>query len=351
MTESGRLELGYRRLLAWYPQPFRSEQGEEMLAVLMASAPEGQRRPRPAEAVDVIRSALGMRVRSLRSQPANRDWSDALALFSLLAPLSLLMADILEVALPYRLPPTTGGWELLRRGFGTPAQISGLPLLSQPGFDIAVGGQVIIAAVVLLGLRRMALAATAAAAVSWIVVRYWIPAPLQVLATAVYLLEAAALIASPGPRRGRHLVNWGHGVVLLVVAAAVQVSTLVYAVTGPPVGFLLRQPSDAVIYLVISLVLTAAAVTLTVVLRVNWYVRLLLAVMFYPYAIQVAFSVISTRANGFVGTNLIGYPTPSHLALLYLPPVLLACAAITIAVTPRRSAVLRSPGPDKTDVA
>ena len=40
MTETGGLERRYRRLLAWYPRPFRREQGDEMLAVLMAGARE-----------------------------------------------------------------------------------------------------------------------------------------------------------------------------------------------------------------------------------------------------------------------------------------------------------------------
>ncbi len=38
MTESAALERGYRRLLACYPQSFRCEQADEMLAVLMAGA-------------------------------------------------------------------------------------------------------------------------------------------------------------------------------------------------------------------------------------------------------------------------------------------------------------------------
>jgi hypothetical protein len=46
MTDPASLERGYRRLLAWYPQPFRREQAEEVLAVLMAGARQGQRRPR-----------------------------------------------------------------------------------------------------------------------------------------------------------------------------------------------------------------------------------------------------------------------------------------------------------------
>jgi hypothetical protein len=46
MTGPAGLEQRYRRLLGWYPEPFRSEREEEMFAVLMAGARPGQRRPR-----------------------------------------------------------------------------------------------------------------------------------------------------------------------------------------------------------------------------------------------------------------------------------------------------------------
>jgi hypothetical protein len=58
------------------------------------------------------------------------------------------------------------------------------------------------------------------------------------------LLEGAALIASPGPRRGRYLVHWGHGVVLLQLAAAVQVSTLAYEAASPDQAFPWRTSLD-----------------------------------------------------------------------------------------------------------
>ena len=45
MTDQEHLERAYRRLLAWYPREFRRENGQEILAVLMAGAPDGQRRP------------------------------------------------------------------------------------------------------------------------------------------------------------------------------------------------------------------------------------------------------------------------------------------------------------------
>jgi hypothetical protein len=63
MTDRANLERGYRRLLAWYPRAFRQENGQEILAVLMAYAPDGQRRPDLAESADLIRSGLWMRLR------------------------------------------------------------------------------------------------------------------------------------------------------------------------------------------------------------------------------------------------------------------------------------------------
>jgi hypothetical protein len=63
MTDQADLERGYRRLLACYPRAFRQENGQEILAVLMARAPGGQRRPGLAESADLIRSGLRMRLR------------------------------------------------------------------------------------------------------------------------------------------------------------------------------------------------------------------------------------------------------------------------------------------------
>ena len=62
MTDQEHLERAYRRLLAWYPRKFRHENEQEILAVLMASAPPGQRRPGLAEAADLIRSGLWLRL-------------------------------------------------------------------------------------------------------------------------------------------------------------------------------------------------------------------------------------------------------------------------------------------------
>jgi hypothetical protein len=60
MTGSPQLERRYRRVLACYPKAFRRESGEEILAVLMATAGEGQRRVGLAESADLIMGALRM---------------------------------------------------------------------------------------------------------------------------------------------------------------------------------------------------------------------------------------------------------------------------------------------------
>jgi hypothetical protein len=60
MTESERLERGYRRIVALYPRSFRRESEEEIVAVLMATARPGQRRVALAESADLIKGALRM---------------------------------------------------------------------------------------------------------------------------------------------------------------------------------------------------------------------------------------------------------------------------------------------------
>jgi hypothetical protein len=84
------LEQRYNKLLAWYPEPFRSEQAGEMLGVLMAGAEQGQQRPRPREYADVLKSALRMRLRTPRSAA----WVDALAGLRWLALAAVVAASV-----------------------------------------------------------------------------------------------------------------------------------------------------------------------------------------------------------------------------------------------------------------
>ena len=81
----------YQRLLAWYPPGHRAAHREEMLGVLLAAAPDGQRRPRISEAANLLWGALLIWLRPRPAeQPAAGAWSDALAAFSVAAPMAFL---------------------------------------------------------------------------------------------------------------------------------------------------------------------------------------------------------------------------------------------------------------------
>jgi hypothetical protein len=333
MNEPAALERRYRRLLAWYPRPFRAEREDEVLAVLMAGAEQGRSRPRFAETVDLIRSAVGMRLFPGRSGPERRDLADGLAVFSLVAPLFLLAADILQVALPYHVPADP----FLVRLFGPHREIGGLSLLRLHFFDIAVGCEVIVAALVLLGQRMLALLAIPAVVIYWAVSSWWIPwmpYPLQLISVGVFLLEMAALLASPGPRRGRELVNWRHGVVLLAAAGAFQGFALWYAATASPIFVWPRHPVTPA-YIVTGIALAVAAVVLAVIFHLNRYFLLVFAAACYPFAVQLAFSAF--------GTDLLGRPTPAHLAVLFLPPVLFVLGLVGTAGMRARAQVPAKP--------
>jgi hypothetical protein len=58
MNRPASLERGYRRLLACYPRSFRRENEEEILAVLLACAQDGQQRPDLAASADLLKGAL-----------------------------------------------------------------------------------------------------------------------------------------------------------------------------------------------------------------------------------------------------------------------------------------------------
>jgi hypothetical protein len=91
MTDDAGLERGYRRWLRWYPSSFRREHEEEILGVLMESAREGQRRPELMECLDLMRSALWMRLRP--SVPrSDRSVGNALKLLYLGAVVELVAA-------------------------------------------------------------------------------------------------------------------------------------------------------------------------------------------------------------------------------------------------------------------
>jgi hypothetical protein len=316
------LERRYRRLLRLYPREFRVRRGAEMLGVLMAAAREGQTRPALGDVADIAGGSLLMRLRGPRG-----GWAPALAAFALLAPVFLVLTDILWVAVPYWESPAA--WENRIRsakaavpaGTALPPELlqrfqdGGIGLLSQPSFLVLVGGHVIVAAAVLAGLRRTALAALVVAVV--VDLAHWVHLmsfnvlqtgrlTMTLLTCAVFLLEAFAL-AVTDPRAARRLVTWRHAVTVLLLAGAVQA----WSFAADTSADLPRSPANA--YLVTGFVLAVIALALPLVLGLGWRISLLFAAVSYPCAVGVT----------FIHTSWIGSIVPTKW-VLYLPPLLVA---------------------------
>jgi hypothetical protein len=302
------LERGYRRLLACYPARFRSEHGEELVGVLLAGARDGQRRPGLAESASLLRSGLGMRLRPDASPAAGQGWADALAAFSLAGPVFLLATTALV---------TLAQACVFGRGYLTSPAFC-------PGCWISLGAQVVIAALVLAGLRRAALAMTAGYVLTCYPGGYlfsnplWSPGPVRALTIGVYIVELAALLGSPGPRRGRDLVHWGHGAALLLCAAVLASYSVLLSQAA-------QEPRAA---LVVMAIVVAVIARLARAVRLSRHFRLLLAVLAYPYAL-------------FLAGLALGWP---WLWLAYrewmAAPVLIAAVALISTVRPRRRQII-----------
>ena len=98
MTDTAGLERRYRRWLRWYPKSFRREHEAEILAVLLAEARAGQRQPAPMECLDLLRSALWMRLRP-RVPRSNRPVLAAIKLMYLGAVVELAAAITILVTI------------------------------------------------------------------------------------------------------------------------------------------------------------------------------------------------------------------------------------------------------------
>jgi len=316
MTGAAGLERGYRRLLACYPAWFRSEHGEELVGVLLAGARDGQQRPGLAESASLLRSALGMRLRPDASPAAGQGWADALAAFSLAGPVLLLATTVFAaVAWSHDLGPGR---------FTT--------LLGLPGFWIMLGFQVVLAALVLVGLRRAALVMTAVyllaicQSVDFLILPFHLWSPqegVSLVAISVCILELAALLGSPGPRRGRDLVHWGYGVVLLLCAPALATQTAVIYLILP------RHPR---VTLLLMVIVAAVIARLARAFGLSRHFRLLLAALACPYFLNMA--------NWVFGWFWFDLDYSQWLALLVAGPALAAAIALISTVRPRRRRII-----------
>jgi len=300
MSERGELEHRYRRLLAWYPAGHRRDHEEEMLGVLLAAARGGQRRPALADAVNLIWGALRIRVRT-GPAPLDPRWRDALAVCSVAAPLLLLgvVTGALLSLDAAHLGRIVSWWQII------PA-------------DPVLLGPVALVALVLLQLRR--LAALAVVVVTVGLSLYAVGA--SAYGSAGYMfwvvlgaLETAALVSSPGPRRGLELIG-RRRMAAITIAAMAAGGLLVSALATPAV------PMPVIRDLAVVLGSAAAAAVAIRSSAVGRRVVALLAIPACPLIVAVS------------GLTPAGPVTTGDLELIYLPT--LAVLSVVLLASRRR---------------
>jgi hypothetical protein len=280
VTAARTLEGRYRRLLAVYPAGHRRKHQDEMLGVLMTGAHAGQRWPGLRESVDLIVGALRIRLRPPHDD-ARQGWADALAVTSVVVPI-LVLAYIVtwNVAMLATMPK---GIALL-----------GAALVS---FSVSTAAWAILAALVLLRLRRLAglaatgllgwLAVSVSAATGWDYVD-----PQSMILLVPLALEAAALLASPGPRRGMQLMTWKR-YALAVAAPAALASARAWQWPGHPAVY--EALAIAVIAVILAGMILASPLT-----------RRLASLLWVPaYFVVVGFLVPPLFETGPSGTGAV----------------------------------------------
>jgi hypothetical protein len=358
-------EKRYRRLLALYPKDHQREHAEEMVGVLLAAAGDAQvRAPKPvawalrfgqhtADCADLVAGAVRIRGRMvlnrIRRAPwfsrtvRDQRWSDALAVVSVVAPLLLLVAALAEVHIPQAAASSVTGhpqWQLTGA-----LGLADLPLAA---------GAPAVAALAFLRLRRTAGMAALATAIGQVVsgilrsspafTRYESPA----VAFTVLLActAAAALLLSPGPDRGLALLTPGGtalvGAGALILGGFSVGGAMWFGAASPPsfgfAGFrgeVAGLPGDL---LIAGVLVTVAAACLRA--PVSRRVLALLAIPVIPYAVlwqeKLAGDLFGSPNGG--ASTLI----PSSVALIYLLPLILACAIVGGTSLARRRATGRA---------
>jgi hypothetical protein len=238
MTTSGGLEGGYRRLLRWYPPSYRCRHEEEILGVLMAAAQPGQRRPGVRESLDLLWSALKIRMRITLRGADSQPWAAALALVGVLLPLLMLLLKLSEFLV-----------RGAQYGFGSPADIL-IGAYGEPGayagsfqvnpHSVALTANVtealtagplpalILAVLVCLGWRRAAAVCAAFVPLAYLGISLasgytLLAAPRGAVTLYAYGLEALVLLAASDAARGWRALQWRPAALLAAATVAAGV--------------------------------------------------------------------------------------------------------------------------------
>jgi hypothetical protein len=304
------LEQRYRRLLACYPTAHRDTYGEEMIGVLLASAPADRQRPGVADTFDLFGGAARIRLRSALTGSPDPGWRNALALASLIAPF-LLAALVLRQNLNWIAMLTWNTWP---PSYG----LIGAAILLVP---VAFG---------LIGLRYIGALAAIAVAV-WYAIRaalFGSPLPDPRLAAYLVLLlvEAVALAASPGPRYALGLVT-RKGILL----ALPWIATAAYTGGLIPTSYPVLQIVARIVIVIVAIAGLPALITAS-------GRRLLVLIVAIPGSVFVV--TLLTFAN----VQFYDMSTPAATLSMYLPPFALAALAFLAAMRSGRPSTPRESG-------
>ena len=371
MTTADGLEGGYRRLLRWYPPSYRSRHEEEILGVLMAAAQPGQRRPSARESLDLLSSALKIRIRMTLRGADSQPWAAALALVAVLLPLLMLLLKLTEFL-------DRGA----QYGFGSPADIV-IGAYGEPGayarsfqlnpHSVALTGNVtdlltagplpalILAALACLGWRRTAAVCAAFVALAYLGISLTsgytlLAGPRGDVTLYAYGLEALVLLAASDAARGWRALRWRPSALLAAATVAAGVGMnggfwpLFHAAPTDPASALRRaQNLDRLASLphgfidrlfgigaggwggwllyqgTLVAVIVVALVTVLVSSPVDRRALALLAVPFALGAVIYLCSLISPPLPGPVGNTLTAVP---------LLLILLAAMALSLGYRP-----------------
>jgi hypothetical protein len=232
-----RLERRYRRLIALYPADYRAEYEEEMVGVLLASSTPERRVPDLREALDLVWSAMWVRVRPGRGSSGDGLWTRALAVLGLVGSLLLLGRSLRPAA-------DALGW-YLRIGMPVEARLSTVA-------STRAAVWAVIAVVVLFRWRLAAATLAWGAVLAEVALLRWPPPrwfppnldePLgRVWPIALALLVASALTLGVRAPAGAATLGWRR--TLLVGAAALAAAA---AAAVPPllaVWLSVQLPTD-----------------------------------------------------------------------------------------------------------
>ncbi|MFG3644253.1 hypothetical protein ACGF3C_28680 [Micromonospora sp. NPDC047762] len=338
-----KLERGYRRLLTVYPWEHRRVYEDEMLAVLLAGARPGQRRPDAADVRNLIGAGLRARLRVGARGFTEPSWADAATVTGLLVGL-VLLAFASKTLL-----------DQLVRAPGLP------PGFAPRGPDLVdwlrVAGWAGVCAAALVGWRWLA------AGLAWAGVLGWgaLVAP-QTSGNPTYVVDmlpqlalavvGAAALTVPAPRRRAIALLGVRRLLALVLAPTAMVALLVANRVGSPtfsfvdgvsyqVFYGLEASSEVVLWLYVAGLAAAASAMVIAVATLTPEVRRRIVVMLLP-VVALALVIDSALAGWVTSTMNMGHAiplVPAQWAMLVLvAPVTFLAGALLVR---RREETLR----------